>query len=133
MPDDSEPNGRSRLAARLLHVAGMDRARPLVWVGVEPRSKPTRSRLRRIASLSLQLKGLTIAQFPNASLAIGFVAGMVSASTHGSSHTVARVVTTVAATVWAYEELVHGVNWFRHVLGFYTLVGIIVGLVVLID
>ena len=105
----------------------------MVWVGVEPRSKPTRSRLRRIASLSLQLKGLTIAQFPNASLAIGFVAGMVSASTHGSSHTVARVVTTVAATVWAYEELVHGVNWFRHVLGFYTLVGIIVGLVVLID
>jgi len=110
----------------------MDRARPFIWVGVEPRSRPTRSRIRRIASLSLQVKGLTIAQFPNASLAIGFVAGMVSASSHGPLHSVARVIATVAATVWGYGELVHGINWFRHALGLYTLVGIVVGLIVLI-
>lgn len=131
-PHEKAPKDGPPLVARLLRIAGMDRARPLVWVGVEPQSRPTSSRLRRIASLSLQIKGLTIAQFPNASLAIGFVAGMVSGSTHGSSHTAARVVTIGAVTLWGYGELVHGVNWFRHALGVYALVGVIVGLVGLV-
>jgi hypothetical protein len=26
-------------------------------------------------------------------------------------------VSYLALTIWAYEELVHGVNWFRHLLG----------------
>jgi hypothetical protein len=27
-------------------------------------------------------------------------------------------VSYLALAIWAYEELVHGVNWFRHLLGF---------------
>jgi len=34
----------------------------------------------------------------------------------------ARAVSYLAMTIWAYEELVDGVNWFRHLLGlFYIL------------
>jgi len=103
----------------------MDIGRPLVWVGVEPTSAPTESRAGRIASLSLQIKGLTVAQFPNLSLAVAFGAGLVSASTHGRPHTVSRGVAMAASAVWGYQELVHGVNWFRRLLGVYALVGAI--------
>jgi hypothetical protein len=120
------------LAERLLRIAGMDIGRPLVWVVVEPTSAPTESRLRRVASLSLQIKGLTVGQFPNAPLALAVVAGLVSASTHGSPHAVARGVAVAATAVWGYLELVHGVNWFRHVLGVYSLVGVVGTLVALL-
>jgi len=110
----------------------MDLGRPLVWVVVEPTSAPTESRLRRVASLSLQVKGLTIGQFPNVSLALAFGAGLVSASTHGPPHAVARGVAVAATAVWGYQELVHGVNWFRHLLGIYSLVGVVGTLVALI-
>ena len=113
---------------RLLSILGMDRQRPLVWVGVEPTSEPAESRLRRVTLLSLQLKGLTLAQFPNASLAIGFVAGMVSGSVQGTPHVIARAVAVCATTWWGYGELVHGVNWFRHALGIYALVGVVLRL-----
>ena len=103
----------------------MDIGRPLVWVVVEPTSAPTESRLRRVASLSLQIKGLTVGQFPNASLALAFGAGLVSASTHGPGHAVARGVAVAATAVWGYQELLHGVNWFRRVLGVYSLVGVV--------
>lgn len=113
---------------RILAVVGMDKERPLVWVGVEPSSGPTRSSLRRITMLSLQVKGLTLAQFPNASLTVGFLAGTVGGSAHGSWQSVARFIALGAMAFWGYEELVHGVNWFRHLLGIHALVGIIVGL-----
>ena len=110
----------------------MDIGRPLVWVVVEPASPPAESRLRRVASLSLQVKGLTVGQFPNAPLVLAFGAGLVSGSTHGSPHAVARGVAIAATTVWGYLELVHGVNWFRHVLGAYSLVGVVGTLIALI-
>ena len=115
-----------------MRIAGMDSARPLVWVVVEPTSAPTESRLRRVASLSLQVKGLTVGQFPNAPLALGFAAGLVSSSTHGSPHSVARAIAIGATAVWGYLELVYGVNWFRHALGVYSLVGVVGTLAALI-
>ncbi len=36
---------------------------------------------------------------------------------HGSGQFDARAVSYLAMTIWAYEELVHGVNLFRHTLG----------------
>jgi hypothetical protein len=113
-------------------MAGIDIRRPWVWVVVEPTSAPTESRVRRVASLSLQVKGLTIGQFPNVPLALAFGAGLVSASTHGSPHAVARGVAVAATAVWGYQELVHGVNWFRRLLGVYGLVGVVGALVALI-
>jgi hypothetical protein len=35
----------------------------------------------------------------------------------GSEHSYAASVPYLALTIWAYEELVHGVNWFRRLLG----------------
>jgi hypothetical protein len=58
-----------------------------------------------------------IAQFPNDALIIAFVAGVLAAMLHGAGHADARAVSYLAMTIWAYEELVDGVNWFRHLLG----------------
>lgn len=57
-------------------------------------------------------------QFPNAPLIIAFVAGQVASRAHGSGHADASAISYLAMFIWAYEELVDGVNWFRHLLGF---------------
>jgi hypothetical protein len=58
-----------------------------------------------------------IVQFPNAPLIIALVADQAARAVHGGAH--AYLVSTgyVAMMVWAYEELIHGVNWFRRLLG----------------
>jgi hypothetical protein len=56
-------------------------------------------------------------QFPNLPLIIGFVAGTASGMVHGTAHPYLAAVGYLAMTTWAYEELVHGSNWFRHLLG----------------
>jgi hypothetical protein len=58
-----------------------------------------------------------IVQFPNLPLIIGFVAGTASGMVHGTAHPYLAAVGYLGMTVWAYEELVHGSNWFRHLLG----------------
>jgi hypothetical protein len=58
-----------------------------------------------------------VAQFPNNALIAAFVAGQVAARLHGVEQFDARAVSYLAMTIWAYEELAHGVNWFRHLLG----------------
>jgi hypothetical protein len=35
----------------------------------------------------------------------------------GPGHSFAASVSYLAMTIWAYEELVRGVNWFRRLLG----------------
>ncbi len=58
-----------------------------------------------------------IAQFPNNPLIAAFVAGQVAAMLHGAGHSDAQAISFGAMAIWAYEELVDGVNWFRHLLG----------------
>jgi len=58
-----------------------------------------------------------IVQFPNLPLILAFVAGEVSRLVHGSHHAYAVSVAYLAMTIWAYEELVHGTNRFRRLLG----------------
>jgi hypothetical protein len=58
-----------------------------------------------------------LVQFPNDVLIVAFVAGQLAVMLHGSGHADARAVSYLAMTIWAYEELAHGVNWFRHLLG----------------
>jgi hypothetical protein len=58
-----------------------------------------------------------IVQFPNPPLIVAFLAGQVSGFVRGSEHSFARSVSYLAMTIWAYEELAEGVNWFRHLLG----------------
>jgi hypothetical protein len=62
-------------------------------------------------------RSFPIVQFPNAPLIVAFLAGQVAARVHGQGHADAAATSYLALTVWAYEELVHGVNWFRHLLG----------------
>ena len=56
-------------------------------------------------------------QFPNLPLIVAFLAGEAGKLVDGAAHTYSASVSYLAMTIWAYEELVHGVNWFRHLLG----------------
>jgi hypothetical protein len=58
-----------------------------------------------------------IVQFPNAPLIIAFLAGAAAARTYGPGHAYLAAISFLAFGIWAYEELRHGVNWFRHLLG----------------
>lgn len=58
-----------------------------------------------------------IVQFPNLPLIVAFLAGLAGAFLDGAAHSYAASVSYLAMTIWAYEELVHGVNWFRRLLG----------------
>jgi hypothetical protein len=58
-----------------------------------------------------------IVQFPNAPLIFAFLAGAVATHIHGASRSYATAAAFLAMTVWAYEELARGVNWFRRLLG----------------
>ena len=92
--------------------------------------RPDRSRDRQekasLPSLWLAVKRVTelgfprcfpIVQFPNLPLIAAFLAGGASAFLDGSEHSYATSVSYLATAIWAYEELVHGVNWFRRLLG----------------
>ncbi len=63
-----------------------------------------------------------IAQFPNNPLIVAFLAGQVATRLHGAGHVDAQAISYLAMAIWAYLELAHGVNWFRHLLGLYYLI-----------
>jgi hypothetical protein len=87
---------------------------------------PDRRGKASLLSLWLTVKRLTefgfprrfpIVQFPNLPLIVALLAGAAGAFLDGSEHSYAAAVSYLALTIWAYEELVHGVNWFRRLLG----------------
>jgi hypothetical protein len=71
---------------------------------------------KRLAELSLPRR-FPIVQFPNLPLIIAFLAGAAGRLLDGSAHSYATSVSYLAVTIWAYEELANGVNWFRRLLG----------------
>jgi hypothetical protein len=78
--------------------------------------KPIQVGIRRVMEFGWP-HDFPIVQFPNVALLAAFASGLAAAAIHGVGHTEAAAVSYAAMTVWAYEELVHGVNWFRHLLG----------------
>jgi hypothetical protein len=62
-------------------------------------------------------KAFPIVQFPNAPLIIAFLTDAAAAHTHDPGHVCLAAISFLAFGIWAYEELVHGVNWFRHLPG----------------
>jgi hypothetical protein len=62
-------------------------------------------------------RGFPLVQFPNGPLLVAFAGGVAATMMHGVGHRDAVAVSYVAMAIWAYEELVDGVNWFRHLLG----------------
>jgi hypothetical protein len=56
-------------------------------------------------------------QFPNLPLIVALIAGRGSRYLRGTGHTYLLAVAYLAMTIWAYEELARGTNWFRRLLG----------------
>ena len=76
---------------------------------------------------SVQIRGVTVAQFPNPPLIVALIAAVVSWIVgDGTVYDVARATFYVALTVWAWEELARGVNLFRRVLGAAALVYVVI-------
>jgi hypothetical protein len=80
----------------------------------------------RLLSARLACKRLTefsfprrfpIVQFPNLPLIVVFLADEAGRFLDRSAHSYAASVSYLALTIWAYEELANGVNWFRRLLG----------------
>lgn len=80
------------------------------------RAAPLWSAFTRLTQFSFPRR-FPIVQFPNLPLAAALVAGEAGNLVRGSAHSYAVSVSYLALAIWAYEELVHGVNWFRHLLG----------------
>lgn len=73
----------------------------------------------------MQIKGLSVAQFPNAPLGLWLVAKVVAAPTSGSLQSAAELVAVISLAIWAVLELAMGVNWFRRGLGLVALIAIV--------
>ena len=69
-----------------------------------------------------------IAQFPNPPLLVAFAGWVLAAVAGGAAHDAGRAVFIVGLGVWALEEAVAGVNWFRRLLGVGVFVWIVAGL-----
>ena len=69
-----------------------------------------------------------IAQLPNPPLLIALAGSGLAALAGGTAHDVGRAVFTAGLAVWALEEAVSGVNWFRRLLGLGVLVRITIRL-----
>jgi hypothetical protein len=70
---------------------------------------------QRLTRLSFP-RSYPIAQFPNLPLILAFASGL-AAHCHGQAHADLQAVSYLSMAVWAYLELVQGVNAFRRLLG----------------
>ena len=73
-------------------------------------------------------RSFPIAQFPNPPLILAFAGWGLAAATDDTAHDVGRAVFTIGLGVWAWEEAVGGVNWFRRLVGAGALVWIVASL-----
>ena len=78
---------------------------------------------KRLTQIGLPQR-FPIVQFPP--LILAFLAGAVATHMHGASRSYATAAAYLAMTIWAYEELARGVNWFRRLLGFAYMIILIV-------
>lgn len=101
---------------------------PLLAIGIEVPPGEDAEGWGRLRFGSLRLRGLTVAQFPNAAIAIWMVSTVTARVTSGTAESIALAVATVALIAWAYLELTDGANWFRRLLGVAVLAYVIVKL-----
>jgi hypothetical protein len=73
-------------------------------------------RFKRLTEIAWPRR-FVIVQFPNAPLIIALIADGTAKLTHGTSSAYASSASYLAFGIWAYLELVEGVNWFRRLLG----------------
>jgi hypothetical protein len=85
-------------------------------LAIRPRLLVARVAYQRLTRLSLPRR-FPIAQFPNLPLIVALLADGAGRFLDGSAHSYATSMSYLALAIWAYLELVSGVNWFRRVLG----------------
>jgi hypothetical protein len=83
---------------------------------IRDRLQSARLAWERLAALSFPRR-FPVVQFPNLPLIVALLAGAAGNFLDGAAHSYTASVSDLALTIWAYEELVHGVNWFRRILG----------------
>ncbi len=113
---------------RPMSILGMDHSAPLLSMGIDAPADAHPEGLARLRFGSLRLKGLVVAQFPNAPIAIWITAAFSARLLSGDAESVALAIASVALTAWAYLELAEGVNWFRRLLGATVIVYVVVDL-----
>jgi hypothetical protein len=84
-----------------------------------------RAAYRRLTRLAFPRR-FPIVQFPNLPLIVAFLASQAGRVVGAGEHPYAMSISYLAMTIWAYEEFVDGVNWFRHLLGAVYLVIMVV-------
>jgi hypothetical protein len=58
-----------------------------------------------------------IIQFPNRTLILGMLAGLVAQASHGETRRAAGILSRLVMLVWSAGEIRHGANWLRRLLG----------------
>lgn len=96
---------------------GLNSSRPWVAVIVEPSSPRPANRRQRLTRLCVQVRGLTVAQFPNRPLAVAVAAQLAARRASGAGRDVAGALAAAALAAWGFDELSAGTNWFRRCLG----------------
>jgi hypothetical protein len=73
-------------------------------------------------------RGFVLVQLPNAALIVALVASLAGRFTDGLAGAFASSVFYVALGIWAHDEALRGVNWFRRLLGCGFLIYVVVRL-----
>jgi hypothetical protein len=79
------------------------------------------------------IKDLVIFQWPNEYLWTMILAWPIARFTTGPIHAVSWSIFLLAGIIWSYEEIAHGANWFRKILGLVVLFVIFMDLVKIIN
>lgn len=72
--------------------------------------------LRRVRRWSFPRR-YPLVQFPNVPLAVGLLGSVAAGASGGRTHSYALAASYLGIAAWSYEELTHGVNLFRRLLG----------------
>jgi hypothetical protein len=62
-------------------------------------------------------RSFPVAQFPNPPLLLALAGWLLARFSSGSAYSAGRGVFYVGLSIWAWEELTAGVNWFRRLIG----------------
>ncbi len=71
---------------------------------------------------------MVIFQAPNKPIIVALVAAVIGFFVSGVVQGYVATIFYMAIIIWAYEEIVHGVNWFRRGLGSVVMVAILISL-----
>lgn len=83
---------------------------------VNNRIRQARIAYKRLTSTGWP-RSFPVAQFPNPPLLLALAGWLLARLGSGSVHSTGRAVFYVGLSVWAWEELTSGVNWFRRLIG----------------